>query len=96
MDIGTAKPSRDMQNKVKHWLIDIADPSEPYSAFRFSQDASAIIRQRARQGARTMICGGTGLYFQALHNGLGHLFPTIPPSGKSIPLWPANWGTIRF
>lgn len=71
MDIGTAKPSRDMQNKVKHWLIDIADPSEPYSAFRFSQDASAIIRQRARQGARTMICGGTGLYFQALHNGLG-------------------------
>ncbi len=60
-----------MQKQAKHWLIDIADPPETYSAFRFSRDASSIIRQRALQGAGTMLCGGTGLYFQALQNGLG-------------------------
>jgi len=71
MNIGTAKPEPALCAKVKHWLIDIVDPSEQYSAFRFALDAADIIRQRNRNGSGTLICGGTGLYFQALSQGLG-------------------------
>jgi tRNA dimethylallyltransferase len=71
MDIGTAKPSAAERASVKHWLVGIIEPSEKYSAFRFAHDASRIIRERAAGGRAVMVCGGTGLYFQALKNGIG-------------------------
>ena len=71
MDIGTAKPGPEQLRQVRHWMIDIADPSEEFSCFRFSRDAEAIIRQRAGIGKRTLICGGSGLYFKSLCEGLG-------------------------
>lgn len=70
MNIGTAKPSQEVLDKTKHWLIDIVEPSESYSAFRFARDALKIIRDRAAQGRRVCICGGTGFYFQSLQKGL--------------------------
>jgi tRNA dimethylallyltransferase len=70
MNIGTAKPSQEELDKTQHWLIDIVEPSESYSAFRFARDALKIIRDRATQGRRVCICGGTGFYFQSLQKGL--------------------------
>ena len=71
MDIGTAKPSKPELKRVRHWLIDSIDPDESYSAYQFSKDAAAIIRanRQAKKGA--LICGGTGLYFRSLSEGLG-------------------------
>jgi tRNA dimethylallyltransferase len=71
MDIGTAKPSPGELAIVKHWMVDIVDPSQRYSAFAFASDASRIIRQCAASGRNVMVCGGSGLYFHALASGIG-------------------------
>jgi tRNA dimethylallyltransferase len=69
MDIGTAKPSLEERGGVEHHLIDILDPSEPYSAFAFAGDALRIIRESFNRGKKILICGGTGVYFHILRNG---------------------------
>ena len=46
LDIGTAKPSRELRARVPHHLIDICDPAESYSAGRFVTDVLASIQQR--------------------------------------------------
>lgn len=71
MDIGTAKPSGRQMDEVRHWMIGIINPSEYYSAYRFSQEAIRIIRDGAKQDKTMLICGGTGLYFRSLRQGLG-------------------------
>jgi tRNA dimethylallyltransferase len=71
MDIGTAKPSPHDRTRVKHWMIDVVDPNVRYSAFAYANAALALIRERAALGKRVMLCGGTGLYFQALSRGVG-------------------------
>jgi len=71
MDIGTAKPSPEESSRVRHWLIDIIDPDKKYSAFNYARDASAVIREQAAAGRRVLVCGGSGLYFQCLSQGIG-------------------------
>jgi tRNA dimethylallyltransferase len=56
---------------VAHWLIDILDPPEAYSAYRFASDALGVIRDAARRGRTVLICGGTGLYLKRLAEGIG-------------------------
>ncbi|MFX7739742.1 AAA family ATPase, partial [Acinetobacter baumannii] len=43
LDVGSAKPPRELRQRVPHHLIDICDPTETYSAGRFVQDATAAI-----------------------------------------------------
>ena len=69
MDIGTAKPSWEERKCVRHWMIDILNPSEEYSAGRFAREAESIIRNEAVNGKPLILCGGTGLYFRALSEG---------------------------
>ncbi|MBD3322203.1 MAG: tRNA (adenosine(37)-N6)-dimethylallyltransferase MiaA [Chitinivibrionales bacterium] len=71
MNIGTAKPSLEEMARVRHWMIDIIDPDEYYSAFLFAATAAGIIRERNRKGGRCILCGGTGFYFHCLKNGMG-------------------------
>jgi tRNA dimethylallyltransferase len=71
MDIGTAKPSAEERKRIPHWMVDIVDPDQPFSAERFRAMALAIIRERSELGKRLLICGGTGFYFRALSRGLG-------------------------
>ena len=71
MDIGTAKPTQEESGRVRHWMIDIIGPDKKYSAFNYAQDAAAIIRERAAAGGRVLVCGGSGLYFQCLSQGIG-------------------------
>ncbi|HET9643964.1 MAG TPA: tRNA (adenosine(37)-N6)-dimethylallyltransferase MiaA [Burkholderiaceae bacterium] len=70
MDIGTAKPTRQEREQVRHHLIDILDPSESYSAARFAADAARLIDDIGRRGALPLLAGGTMLYFKALLGGL--------------------------
>lgn len=63
-DIGTAKPSAAEQARVAHRCIDVADPTERWSAWRWSNDAAAIIDELGHD--RVLVVGGTGLYLQAL------------------------------
>lgn len=75
MDIGTAKPSPGLRSAVPHHLIDILDPSQPYSAAQFAADAAALIAQIRARGRVPLLVGGTMLYFRALFDGLSKLPP---------------------
>ncbi|MFW5960281.1 MAG: tRNA (adenosine(37)-N6)-dimethylallyltransferase, partial [Chitinivibrionales bacterium] len=74
MDIGTAKPDPGLRERVPHYLIDVVTPDTEYSAYDFAGDAERIIRQRYREGKRTLICGGSGFYFSMLSKGGGPPF----------------------
>nr|WP_207798132.1 tRNA (adenosine(37)-N6)-dimethylallyltransferase MiaA [Bermanella marisrubri] len=73
MDIGSAKPSADEQARYPHHLIDIRDPSEPYSAADFREDAIALMRDITAKGKIPVLVGGTMLYFKFLMEGSADL-----------------------
>lgn len=75
MDIGTAKPGADERRAVPHHLVDILDPTEPYSAARFRTDAVRLVAEIAGRGRIPLLVGGTMLYFKALREGLSELPP---------------------
>ena len=78
MDIGTAKPSAAEQARAPHRLIDIRDPSMPYSAAEFCHDALQEILAIHAAGRIPLLVGGTMFYFRALERGLSHL-PSADP-----------------
>ena len=75
MDIGTAKPTAAERRAVPHHLIDVADPTEPYSAARFAREAAAAIAAIRARGKVALLAGGTMLYLRALAGGLDDLPP---------------------
>ncbi len=70
MDIGTAKPTPAEQGQVRHHLIDIVNPDEPFSAASFMERARVAITDLHRRGKGIVVTGGTGLYIRALLGGL--------------------------
>ena len=79
MDIGTAKPAPDVLRRAPHRLIDIRDPSQPYSAAEFRADALAALAEITARGRVPLLVGGTFLYFRALQQGLSRL-PAADPA----------------
>ena len=69
MNIGTAKPTAEEMARVRHHMIDIADPDENFSCAEYVSLADAAIRDCAARGKMPIICGGTGLYLDALLRG---------------------------
>ena len=78
MDIGTAKPTREVLEIAPHRLIDICDPIESYSAGRFRRDAMAAIEEIRGNNRIPVLVGGTGLYFRSLEQGFSDLPATDP------------------
>ena len=69
-DIGTDKlPTRERRG-IPHHLIDIADPTDEYTAAQFARDASRIIREIQARRKLPVVVGGTGFYYRALTRGL--------------------------
>lgn len=73
MSIGTGKPSAEELARFPHKLIDICDPSQPYSAAQFCLDATQAMQQSWQQQRIPLLVGGTMLYFKALQFGLSAL-----------------------
>ena len=73
MDIGTAKPPAEVRSRVPHHLVDVLDPTEPYSAGRFARDAGKAIEGITTRGRLPLLVGGTLLYLRALREGLADL-----------------------
>ena len=69
-DIGTDKVPVAEQRGIPHHLIDIADPSEVYTAAQFASDANRVIREIHGRGRLPILVGGTGFYYRALTRGL--------------------------
>jgi len=69
-DIGTDKVMPPDRRGVPHHLIDIADPTEEYTAAQYARDAAAVIRDIHGRGRLPILVGGTGFYYRALTRGL--------------------------
>ncbi len=66
MDIGTAKPTKEEQALVPHHMIDVVEPTESFSCADYVAAADKAIRDIHARGKLPIICGGTGLYLDAL------------------------------
>jgi tRNA dimethylallyltransferase len=73
LDIGAAKPSREEQSRVRHHLVDVREPWQPYSAAEFAEDARRAVAAIVARGKLPILAGGTGLYFRALLHGLADM-----------------------
>jgi tRNA dimethylallyltransferase len=69
-DIGTDKLPLEARRGIPHHLVDIADPTEVYTAAQFARDAAAAIRDIHARGKLPILVGGTGFYYRALTRGL--------------------------
>lgn len=68
-DIGTDKVLLHEQAGIPHHMVDIAEPTEEYSAARYGREAAAVIRDITARGRLPILVGGTGLYYRALTRG---------------------------
>jgi tRNA dimethylallyltransferase len=80
MDIGTAKPSAEVLLATPHFLVDIIDPAQHYSAWDFVSDTKQLIEQITNRGNMPLLVGGTMMYYHALEQGLNQL----PVADQSI------------
>jgi tRNA dimethylallyltransferase len=70
IDIGTDKVAPAEQQGIPHHLVDVVEPTDVYSAARYTQDAAAVIRGITGRGRVPILVGGTGLYYRSLVRGL--------------------------
>jgi tRNA dimethylallyltransferase len=83
MDIGTAKPTRDDQVRVRHHLIDLVTPDQPFHAALFRALGRKAIDQLHLEEKNIWVVGGTGLYIKTLIQGL-FVSPKIDPHVREI------------
>ena len=69
-DIGTDKVPAALRGGVPHHLVDVADPTEPYSAARYMREAAAAVRRITADDRLPVVVGGSGLYYRVLTRGL--------------------------
>jgi len=79
-DIGTDKVPMAERRGIPHHLIDIADPTDEYTAAQFARDGAAAVREIQARGRVPILVGGTGFYYRALTRGL------FPGPGKDAEL----------
>jgi tRNA dimethylallyltransferase len=79
-DIGTDKVPAATRRNVPHHMIDVADPTEEYSAARYAREAAAAVRDVTSRGRLPILVGGTGLYYRALTRGF------FPGPARDAPL----------
>ncbi|MBQ8406313.1 MAG: tRNA (adenosine(37)-N6)-dimethylallyltransferase MiaA [Clostridia bacterium] len=66
LSIGTAKPTLDEMQGVKHHLIDVVSPTENFSVSDYEKTALPIVERLLAENKTPVICGGTGFYIQSL------------------------------
>jgi tRNA dimethylallyltransferase len=95
LDVGTAKPAREVRARIAHHLIDICDAAESYSAGRFVADALHSIGEIHARRRVPLLVGGTMLYLRALLDGLAALPSAAPQLRRELDAraaalgWPA-------
>ena len=66
MNIGTAKPTKEEMQGIKHYMIDIISPDERYSVADYKKQAKEAIKEILSKGKVPIVVGGTGLYVDSL------------------------------
>jgi tRNA dimethylallyltransferase len=83
LDIGSAKPTPEEQQRVRFHLIDVADPDEVFTAAKFRELALQAIGAIRQRGKRALIVGGTGLYLRVLLHGFSLAPPPADPEVRA-------------
>lgn len=78
LEVGTAKPTAAHREAVPHHLVDVLEPTEPFSAGEFARRARAVIDDIRKRDRLPIVVGGSGLYLRALFEGLAALPATDP------------------
>ena len=101
MDIGVAKPSQDILDKVPHHLINILKPNEAYSVAQFTKDALKLIDEILMRGHIPLLVGGTMMYFNGLEKGINQMPITDEQFRKDIEIeatqvgWPKLYEKLK-
>lgn len=66
MDVGTAKPTAEERRRIRHHLVDVVEPDAPFSCAEYVVLAADAVEDCAARGKLPILCGGTGLYLDAL------------------------------
>jgi len=66
LDIGTAKPTPEAQKGIPHYLIDVVDPWDPFTAIDYALLARQVLKEIHARGRLPLVVGGSGLYLRAL------------------------------
>ncbi len=77
MDIGTAKPTKEQQKTIKHFLIDLEEPCSKVNAKQFQEIATKSINREINQKRIPFLIGGSGLYMNSIIKGF--FAPDVPP-----------------
>mgnify|MGYP001206197584 CR=1 FL=1 len=80
MDVGTAKPTKNQQKKIKHFLIDIEEPIHPINVKQFQEIAQQSIKKEIKQNNLPFLVGGSGLYMNSITKGF--FVPDVPPQNN--------------
>ena len=80
MNIGTAKPTKDQQKKIKHYLLDIKEPINPINVKQFQEIAQKSIKREIKQNNLPFLVGGSGLYMNSITKGF--FVPNVPPQNN--------------
>jgi tRNA dimethylallyltransferase len=80
MDVGTAKPSKNQQNLIKHFLIDIEEPINRINVKQFQEIAQKSINKEIQQNYLPFLVGGSGLYMNSITKGF--FVPDVPPQNN--------------
>ena len=66
LDIGTAKPTKEEMQQVKHYLVDFVEPTSEFSVSDYEEYALKAINEILSQNKPAIICGGTGFYINSI------------------------------
>lgn len=101
MDIGTATPSEEELSRVKHYFINDRDPKEKFSAGEFGVEARKIIGEKIALGKNIIVCGGSGLYVQAVRGMISDTLSSDENIRNAIQIkakakgWPALYEELK-
>ena len=70
MDIGAAKPTNKEMQGIKHYMLDVVEPSKRYSVAEYKKNAESAIQEVLEKGKIPIVVGGTGLYVNSLIYGI--------------------------
>lgn len=76
LNIGTAKPSANELNEVKHHFIDHLSISEEYNASKFEKEALQFLEPFFKEKDQVVFCGGSGMYIDAVTSGFDEQLPS--------------------
>jgi tRNA dimethylallyltransferase len=77
MDVCTAKPTPLERAAVPHYMVDVAEPCETYTAQRFAEEAERVLWAQGRRRRPVFVVGGTGFYVSVLLDRRG--VPSVAP-----------------